>query len=142
MEPGEEGPRHSHDVGQEVFLVLDGECEFEIEGPPSLPVGSVVPLQRKRRLVLVIRGGGHGLMTALRAGATIGDTFEAVRPADAAPLQVREGLVGSLERPAPDRDGQRASRRERERDAAADADAGAGDERGAARELQFHGTQC
>ena len=32
MRPGEIGPRHSHDVGQEVFLVLDGQCEFEIEG--------------------------------------------------------------------------------------------------------------
>lgn len=32
MEPGEIGPRHSHDLGQEVFLVLSGQCEFEIEG--------------------------------------------------------------------------------------------------------------
>ncbi len=32
MEPGEVGPRHSHDLGQEVFLVLAGQCEFEIEG--------------------------------------------------------------------------------------------------------------
>ena len=32
MEPGEVGARHSHDLGQEVFLILEGECEFEIEG--------------------------------------------------------------------------------------------------------------
>ena len=32
MEPGEAGPRHSHDTGQEVFLVLDGQCRFEIAG--------------------------------------------------------------------------------------------------------------
>lgn len=32
MEPGEVGPRHSHDLGQEVFLILEGQCEFEIEG--------------------------------------------------------------------------------------------------------------
>lgn len=32
MEPGEVGGRHSHDLGQEVFLILEGECEFEIEG--------------------------------------------------------------------------------------------------------------
>lgn len=32
MEPGEVGPRHSHDLGQEVFLIMEGECEFEIEG--------------------------------------------------------------------------------------------------------------
>jgi quercetin dioxygenase-like cupin family protein len=32
MEPGEVGGRHSHDLGQEVFLILDGQCEFEIDG--------------------------------------------------------------------------------------------------------------
>lgn len=36
MEPGEVGPRHSHDLGQEVFLILDGECEFEIEGDTAI----------------------------------------------------------------------------------------------------------
>ncbi|HEV8634569.1 MAG TPA: cupin domain-containing protein [Chloroflexota bacterium] len=32
MEPGEGGGRHSHDLGHEVFLVLEGQCEMEIEG--------------------------------------------------------------------------------------------------------------
>jgi quercetin dioxygenase-like cupin family protein len=32
MEPGEVGPRHSHDLGDELFLILAGQCEFEIEG--------------------------------------------------------------------------------------------------------------
>jgi mannose-6-phosphate isomerase-like protein (cupin superfamily) len=32
MEPGEVAIRHSHDLGQEVFLILEGQCEFEIEG--------------------------------------------------------------------------------------------------------------
>ena len=32
MEPGEIAPRHSHDLGDELFLVLHGQCEFEIEG--------------------------------------------------------------------------------------------------------------
>lgn len=32
MEPGEVAVRHSHDLGHEVFLVLEGQCEFEIEG--------------------------------------------------------------------------------------------------------------
>ena len=32
MEPGEIAMRHSHDLGHEVFLVLEGQCEFEIEG--------------------------------------------------------------------------------------------------------------
>ena len=32
FEPGTGGARHSHDLGHEVFLVLDGEAEFEIEG--------------------------------------------------------------------------------------------------------------
>lgn len=32
MEPGEVANRHSHDLGHEVFLVLEGRCEFEIAG--------------------------------------------------------------------------------------------------------------
>lgn len=32
MQPGEVGGRHSHDLGHEVFLVLEGRCEMEIEG--------------------------------------------------------------------------------------------------------------
>ena len=31
MEPGEVSVRHSHDLGQEIFLVLRGTAEFEIE---------------------------------------------------------------------------------------------------------------
>lgn len=36
MEPGEVATRHSHDLGQEVFLVLEGQCEFEIEGERAI----------------------------------------------------------------------------------------------------------
>jgi quercetin dioxygenase-like cupin family protein len=32
MEPGEDGGAHSHDLGQEVFLVLEGCAEFTIDG--------------------------------------------------------------------------------------------------------------
>ncbi len=32
LEPGAVATRHSHDLGQEVFLILEGQCEFEIEG--------------------------------------------------------------------------------------------------------------
>jgi quercetin dioxygenase-like cupin family protein len=32
MEPGYVAPRHSHDLGHEVFLVLSGRAEFEIDG--------------------------------------------------------------------------------------------------------------
>jgi quercetin dioxygenase-like cupin family protein len=58
MEPGEVGPFHSHDVGHEVFLVLEGRAEFEIEG--------------QRRVV------GPGQMCLARAGErhevrTVGD---------------------------------------------------------------------
>jgi len=31
MDPGEVSVRHSHDLGHEIFLVLDGQAEFEIE---------------------------------------------------------------------------------------------------------------
>ena len=32
MEPGEANVVHSHDLGEEIFLVLEGQAEFEIEG--------------------------------------------------------------------------------------------------------------
>ncbi len=32
MEPGQVATRHSHDLGHELFLVLDGQAEFEIDG--------------------------------------------------------------------------------------------------------------
>ena len=32
MEPGEVHARHSHDLGHEVFLILEGRCEMEIDG--------------------------------------------------------------------------------------------------------------
>jgi quercetin dioxygenase-like cupin family protein len=32
MEPGEVHGRHSHDLGDELFLILDGQCDMEIEG--------------------------------------------------------------------------------------------------------------
>jgi quercetin dioxygenase-like cupin family protein len=32
MEPGEVHGRHSHDLGDEIFLVLDGQLDMEIEG--------------------------------------------------------------------------------------------------------------
>jgi quercetin dioxygenase-like cupin family protein len=32
MEPGMVATRHSHDLGHEVFLVLEGQAEFEIDG--------------------------------------------------------------------------------------------------------------
>jgi len=32
LEPGEVAQAHTHDLGQEVFLVLQGQAEFEIEG--------------------------------------------------------------------------------------------------------------
>jgi len=30
-EPGERGPFHSHDLGDELFLILQGQCEFAID---------------------------------------------------------------------------------------------------------------
>ena len=32
MEAGEVAAPHSHDLGHEVFLVLEGSAEFEIDG--------------------------------------------------------------------------------------------------------------
>jgi quercetin dioxygenase-like cupin family protein len=36
MEPGTVAPRHSHDLGHEVFLVLEGQAEFEIDGDRAI----------------------------------------------------------------------------------------------------------
>jgi quercetin dioxygenase-like cupin family protein len=35
-EPGEIGPFHSHDVADELFLILQGQCEFTIEGEKAV----------------------------------------------------------------------------------------------------------
>lgn len=32
MKPGQVSQSHSHDLGHEIFLVLEGRCEFEIDG--------------------------------------------------------------------------------------------------------------
>ena len=32
MEPGQSAQRHSHDLGHEIFLILEGRVEFEIDG--------------------------------------------------------------------------------------------------------------
>jgi quercetin dioxygenase-like cupin family protein len=36
MEPGEVGGRHSHDLGHEIFLILQGQCEMEIDGDSAV----------------------------------------------------------------------------------------------------------
>ena len=36
FEPGTGGSRHSHDLGHEVFLVLEGQAEFEIDGDKQI----------------------------------------------------------------------------------------------------------
>ncbi|MCC6179592.1 MAG: cupin domain-containing protein [Chloroflexi bacterium] len=32
MEPGEVHRRHSHDLGHEIFLILEGQCDMDIDG--------------------------------------------------------------------------------------------------------------
>ncbi len=36
MEPGEVHARHSHELGDELFLILEGQCDMEIEGDRAL----------------------------------------------------------------------------------------------------------
>ena len=36
MEPGQVATRHSHDLGHEIFLILAGQCEFEIDGERAI----------------------------------------------------------------------------------------------------------
>lgn len=35
-EPGEVGPFHSHDIADECFLILQGQCEFTIDGETAV----------------------------------------------------------------------------------------------------------
>lgn len=35
-EPGESGPFHNHDIADELFLILQGQCEFTIEGERAI----------------------------------------------------------------------------------------------------------
>ncbi|NKB66367.1 MAG: cupin domain-containing protein [Candidatus Latescibacteria bacterium] len=36
MEPGQVANRHSHDLGHEIFLILQGRCHFEISGETAV----------------------------------------------------------------------------------------------------------
>lgn len=36
MEPGEVHGRHSHDLGHEIFLILEGRCRMEIDGEAAV----------------------------------------------------------------------------------------------------------
>jgi len=49
-EPDEAGPSHSHDVGDELFLILEGRCEFTIEGEVAvLGPGQLCVARREQR---------------------------------------------------------------------------------------------
>jgi len=62
MEPGEVAIRHSHDLGHEIFLVLEGQAEFEIEGQRSvLGPGQLCFAQRDE--MHQVRNAGDGPMT-------------------------------------------------------------------------------
>ena len=36
FEPGTGGSAHSHDLGHEIFLVLEGQAEFDIDGEKAI----------------------------------------------------------------------------------------------------------
>lgn len=57
-EPGEVGPFHSHDVGEEIFLILEGRCEFTIEGEVAVlgPGELCVARPHQRHRVRVVGG--------------------------------------------------------------------------------------
>lgn len=62
MEPGEVAIRHSHDLGHEIFLVLEGQCEFEIEGDRAVLGPGQLCFARRDQLHQV-RNVGEGSMT-------------------------------------------------------------------------------
>lgn len=62
MEPGEVAIRHSHDLGHEIFLVLEGQAEFEIEGERSV-LGPGQLCFARRDEMHQVRNAGEGPMT-------------------------------------------------------------------------------
>jgi quercetin dioxygenase-like cupin family protein len=56
LEVGQVASRHSHDLGHEVFLILQGRCEFEIDGetavlePGQLCIARIDQLHRVRNV--------------------------------------------------------------------------------------------
>lgn len=62
MEPGEVAIRHSHDLGHEIFLVLEGQCEFEIDGDRAI-LGPGQLCFARRDQMHQVRNVGEGPMT-------------------------------------------------------------------------------
>lgn len=62
MEPGEVAIRHSHDLGHEIFLVLEGQCEFEIDGERAV-LGPGQLCFARRDQMHQVRNVGEGPMT-------------------------------------------------------------------------------
>lgn len=62
MEPGEVAIRHSHDLGHEIFLVLEGQCEFEIDGDRAV-LGPGQLCFARRDQMHQVRNVGEGPMT-------------------------------------------------------------------------------
>ena len=62
MEPGEVHARHSHDLGHEVFLILEGRCDMEIDGDRAVlgPGQLCVAFAHQRHQA---RNAGDGPMT-------------------------------------------------------------------------------
>ena len=66
MEPGEVHARHSHDLGHEVFLILEGRCDMEIDGDRAVlgPGQLCVAFAHQRHQA---RNAGDGQSTTSRS---------------------------------------------------------------------------
>lgn len=66
LQPGQRGRIHSHDVQEEVFVVLEGELSLGLEGEErTLGVGDVVRVGPNVRRQLVNRGSDRVVLLAL-----------------------------------------------------------------------------
>jgi uncharacterized cupin superfamily protein len=66
LQPGQRGRIHSHDVQEEVFVVLEGELTLGLEGEERvLGIGDVVRVGPSVRRQLVNRGASRVVLLAL-----------------------------------------------------------------------------
>lgn len=100
MEPGAVATRHSHDLGYEVFLVLEGQAEFEIGGARAVLGPGQMCFARRDELHSVRVVGGAPMTMYLSVTPHIEPTHTFWDEAGTR-LPRRYGLATSAERATP-----------------------------------------
>ena len=101
MEPGEENVPHTHDLGAEIFLILDGQAEFVIEGHSEV-LGPGQLCFADRDEVHIVRCVGDAPMTMYLSVTPHIDPTHTWWDENGAKLPPRYGGSSSAERAAVD----------------------------------------